>query len=62
MNVNNDDELVCGTAFLTLADLAIDYEEKIIDYMENWSKGYMINKEDIQSQEYKTFEEYWKNV
>jgi hypothetical protein len=62
VNVNNDDELVCGTAFLTLADLAIDYEEKIIDYMENWSKGYMINKEDIQSQEYKTFEEYWKNV
>lgn len=62
MNVNNDDELVCGTAFLTLADLAIDYEEKIIDYMENWSKGYIMNEEDMQSQEYKTFEEYWKNV
>ena len=30
--------------------------------MENWSKGYMINEEDMQSEEYKAFEEYWKNI
>jgi hypothetical protein len=62
VNINNDEELICGTAFLTMADLVIDYEDKIIDYMESWSKNDMINEGEMQSEEYKHFEEYWRNL
>jgi hypothetical protein len=33
VNVNNHSELICGSTLLTLDELMIDYEEKVVDYM-----------------------------